>query len=146
MSRQSCPTWGEFMSRPSILTSRQKISGYKVSMSRHSALCHDNGVRHCVANKARCARDRGARQRSSVAHDIEALSPGAHDRHECATGMHARQRRERDKGIISQQTCTEAKKKKKAPRDLGRHTLTFNRREKVRVWNPFFFLTTERVL
>ena len=31
------------MSRPSILSSRLKISGYKVSMSRHSALCHDSG-------------------------------------------------------------------------------------------------------
>ena len=68
------------MSQSSILTSRQKISGHKVSMSRHSALIHYSGVRRCVANKAGCARDRGAlqrttealcsaRQRSCVAHD-----------------------------------------------------------------------------
>ena len=48
------------MSRPSILMFRHKISGHKVSMSRHSALCHDDGVRRCVTNKERCARDRGA--------------------------------------------------------------------------------------
>ena len=48
------------MSRSSILMSRQKISGHKVSMSRHSALCHNSGVRRCVANKAGCARNRGA--------------------------------------------------------------------------------------
>ena len=49
-----CPTWGEFMSRLSILTLRHKTLEHKVSMSRHSALCHDSGVRRCVANKAGC--------------------------------------------------------------------------------------------
>ena len=42
------------MSRLSILTSRHKISRHKVSLSQHSALCHDSGVRRCVANKAGC--------------------------------------------------------------------------------------------
>ena len=68
------------MLRSSILTLRHKISGHKVSMSRHSTLCHNNRLRRCVANKAECAHDRGAlphttkelchpRQRSSVTHD-----------------------------------------------------------------------------
>ena len=48
------------MLRLSILTSRQKKSGHKVSMSRHSALCHDSGLRRCVADKAGCTRDKGA--------------------------------------------------------------------------------------
>ena len=48
------------MSRPSILTLRQKILGHEVSMSQYSALCHDSGVNHYMANKAGCARDRCA--------------------------------------------------------------------------------------
>ena len=79
------------MSQPSILTSRQKISGHKVSMSRHSALCHDSGVRRHVANKVGCTRDRGTLP--ATASDRGALSamtkPSAHDRHVCATGMRA---------------------------------------------------------
>ena len=73
-------------------------------MSRHSALCHDSGVRSCVTNKARCACDRGALPCTT--------KPGAHDRHASATGMLARQRHECDRGVLSRQTFTEAKKKK----------------------------------
>ena len=60
-------------------------------MSQHSALCHDNGVRRCVANKVGCARDRGAlshmteelcRPRQSRAHTtgIRARLGFTHDR------------------------------------------------------------------
>ena len=73
------------MLRPSILTSLQKISGYKVSMSRHSALCHDSGLRRCMPNKAGC----GLQRRSSV-HDRGDLSPttelSVHNKHARATG------------------------------------------------------------
>ena len=42
-------------------------------MSRHSALCHNSGVRHRVANKAGCAHDKGALSPTT--------EPGAHNKH-----------------------------------------------------------------
>ena len=49
------------MSRQSFLkfASRKKVPGHGVSMSRHSVLCRDSGVRHYVATKL-CALDRDA--------------------------------------------------------------------------------------
>ena len=112
------------MSRPSILTSRQKISRHKVSTSRHSALCHDSGVRHCVANKAGCARDRGALPRTTE----ELCRPRQNQA--CTTGMCVRLGCVHDRGAsVTEVFCRDRlvqkkkkkKKKKKTPANLGRH-------------------------
>ena len=79
------------MLRPSILTLRQKISGHKVSMSRHSALCHDGGVRRCVTNKVGCVRDRVALPRmiEELCHPRQTYT---RDWDACTTEVRARQR------------------------------------------------------
>ena len=90
------------MSRPSILTLQQKISGHMVSMSRHSALCHDSGVRWCFTNKTKLATIE-----SSVAHDKAGRAKAsAHDNvAPCCVAteeaMRARQRCACNKGILS---------------------------------------------
>ena len=62
-------------------------------------------------------------------HDRGALSPtiepGVHDKHACMIGMRARQRRERDRGILSRQIflycdrLVQKPKKKKRPSEIG---------------------------
>ena len=99
------------MSQPSILISRLKISRHKVSMSQHSALCQDSGVRRCVTNKAECTRDRGTllrvtkalyRPRPSWARKtgMRAQLEYAYDRGASATKVLC------DRDSLSRHTCT----------------------------------------
>ena len=59
MSRQSCL---RLCHDRVYLKSRQKVPGHGVSMSRHSALCRNTGVRHCVATRL-CVRVKDALSR-----------------------------------------------------------------------------------
>ena len=93
-------------------------------MSRHNALCHDSEVRRCVANKARCGRDRGALQRT--------IESGVHDWDVRMTSMSALLGYVHDISILSRQRflCCDRlvqkpKKKKKTPGIWGVTIISF---------------------
>ena len=138
----------EFTSRQSCLSlcrnrvnppSRQKVPGHGVFMSRHSALCHDSGARHCVATRlCACDRDALSRQYGAVLRrdregHARATDEARHAR-QTRLGTHARDRlgRAHDRGILSRQRflCRDRllkmvkKKKKKKTHGRGASQIT----------------------